>query len=141
MRVRIWVRTVMVAVALVSTLMGVATGIQRRRESFKRLAAYHLQAHYLFVDRLVDGDVLPCGFRTQSELEKLYCERGPEECRAHRASIYHYELSEKYGMAARRPWLPVPSDPSAPPDANPQLTIEPYYYELANDEGTRIGLK
>src|SRR5262249_9336293 len=102
---RLRVRTLMGAVALLAGLMGMAAGIHRRAESFKRLAAYHDQASCVLIDQA--GGPLPCGTGlTESDIAKIFCNRGPSECRDYHASQYHWELAQKYRCAAKRSWLP-----------------------------------
>jgi hypothetical protein len=130
----------MIAVALLAGLLGTAAAIERRVESFKRLAAYHYQAYSTLIDRA--GGSLSCGTGlSESDIEEIFCGRGPEECRAYKAAIYHGELSGKYRTAAERPWLPVSADPTPPPGAFPQFEAEQVYYDLANDVDIESALK
>jgi hypothetical protein len=130
----------MAGVALSAAALGLAAGVHRRSESFRRLAASHLQAHSLLVDEA--GGPLACGTGlTESDIDRIFCGRGPRECRAYRAAMYHYELSEKYRLAADRPWSCVADDPPAPPGANPKFEADPLYYELVSGQDTDSGFK
>ena len=81
------------------------------------------------------GGNIECGAGlTESDIESFYCNRGPQECRAFKAAVYHEMLYKKYRLAVARPWLILSSDPPHPPDANPQLEIDPYLFEIANEK-------
>jgi hypothetical protein len=129
----------MTGTAMIAGSMGIVAGIHRRGESFRRLAAYHLQAHAILVDRLGVGRCWKG--ETESEIERIYCSQGPEVCRAYKASMYHWQLSENYRLAAERPWLPLSDDPPPPPDAHPEFEIDPLFYELVSDDARNRGLK
>jgi hypothetical protein len=121
----------MIAVAFLAGLLGAAAVLERRVETFKRLAAYHEQAHAVLLDSC--GPSL-CGTGlTEDDIESILCGRGPEECRAYKAAMYHYDLAEKYRAAAKHPWLPASSDREPPPGAFPEFEPDPLYYDLAND--------
>jgi hypothetical protein len=131
MRVRLRVRTVMLAIALVAGLLGVAAAMERRVESFKRLAAYHEQASSVLIASA--GEPVFCGTGlTASDFERIFCSRGPVECRAYKASRYHSELAEKYIMAAKHPWRPVSDDPPRLTGTFPQFESDPIYYSYVN---------
>jgi hypothetical protein len=121
-------------------MMGLAAGIHRRGESFRRLAAYHLPAMDLLIDEA--GGPSPCGTGlTDGDIEQIFCNRGPKECRAYRAAMYHYKLSEKYRLASERPWLLVAADPPAPPGTNPKFKADPLSYEPVSGEESGTGFK
>ena len=140
MKLHLRVRTVMIAITLLAGLLGTAAGIERRVESFKRLAAYHYQAHSVLID--LAGGPLFCGTGlTDSDFERIFCGRGPNECLAYKASCYHSELADKYKMAANNPWLPVSDDPPPLAGTFPKFEVDPFYYDLANDVNSRASLK
>ncbi len=137
-RLRWSMRTLIAGVALLAAALGFAVGIHRRYESFRRLAAHHFQAHCLLIDQA--GGPLVCGTGlTDSDIERIFCRRGPNESRAYYAAMYHYELSEKYRLAWERPWLPVATDPPAPPGANPKFEADPLYYEMVDEQASNGG--
>jgi hypothetical protein len=120
-------------VALAAAALAVAAGIQRRGESFRRLAAYHLQASHVLIDEA--GGPLSCGTGLSGDdIEEIFCGRGPKECRAYRTALYHDALSEKYRLASMRPWLPIASDPPTPPGAHPRFEPDPRYVELVAED-------
>lgn len=90
-RVQFTLRRLIVAVALVGTILGVLAG---RRSQFRGLAAYHSAK-----GRAMINGGLP---RDDSAAWKL--ER----------DLWHGVLAEKYKRAARYPWLPVAPDPPEP---------------------------
>jgi hypothetical protein len=140
MRLHLRVRTVMIAIALLAGLLGTAAGIERRIESFKHLAAYHYQASSVLIDRA--GGSLFCGTGlTDSDFERIFCGRGPDECLAYKASCYHSELADKYQMAANNPWLPVSNDPPPLPGTFPKFEVDPLYYDLVNGVNSGTGMK
>jgi hypothetical protein len=129
----------MIAVAVLAGLLGAAAGLERRAETFKHLAAYHEQAHAVLID--LAGGPLLCGTGlTEDDFESIFCGRGPEECRAYKAAMYHCDLAEKYRAAAKHPWLLASSDPEPPPGAFPEFEPDPLYYDLANDADDDGGL-
>jgi hypothetical protein len=130
----------MAGVALSAAMLGITVGVHRRRESFRHLAAYHLQAYYLLIIKA--GGPLECtdGI-TPSDFERIFCDRGPQECLAYRAAMYHDELCEKYLRAAEHPWCLIADDPPAPPTANPKFEADPSYYKEICGEDTDSGFK
>jgi hypothetical protein len=140
MRFHLRVRTVMIAIALLAGLLGIAAGIERRVESFKRLAAYHYQASAILIDHA--GGPLLCGHGlTDVDFERIFCSRGPDKCRAYKASCYHSELADKYDMAAKHPWLPVSNDPPPIAGTFPKFEVDPVYYEFVNEVSNGTVLK
>jgi len=130
----------MIAIALLAGLLTTAAGIERRVESFNRLAAYHDQASAVLID--LAGGPLLCGTGlTERDIERIFCNRGPDEFRAYKAALYHSGLAEKYRIAAIHPWLPVSNDPPPLTGAFPQFEVDPLYYDLANDVDSGTGLK
>src|SRR5687767_3054515 len=103
---RFTVGRMMIAVAIVATILGVTTGIQRRGENFKRLAAYHLQAADVLMDRAggpveVQNHEGMSGF-SKSDLEDIFRARGAEKFRASQVAHYHFALYWKYQRAGGR---------------------------------------
>jgi hypothetical protein len=104
-RVRFTIRWLMIAVAVVGTVLGV---VLERRSRFLRLADYHrsqiVGAHRVQALMRNGGCVtfwMDAKGRTVSS---------PQEAK----DRWHTELSSKYVLAARCPWLPVESDPPEP---------------------------
>lgn len=132
MRLRWRVRSLMAGMAILAVLLGAAAGIERRRESFRRLAAYHFHAEDSLFERA--GPLPDCGTgMTDADREEIVKSRGREAYWAYQAALYHDELGNKYLEASKRPWLPVSADPPAPPSANPELEADARWDELVND--------
>jgi hypothetical protein len=140
MRLQMRVRSFTIAIAAFAGLLGAAAAIERRSESFKRLAAFHLQASSILMDGA--GERLFCvtGL-SEADLERIFCSRGPNECCAYKASRYHNELSEKYEFAAKHPWLPVSDDPPPLPGTFPEFKVDSIYYEMLYERGTAARIK
>jgi hypothetical protein len=92
-RVRFTVRRMMVAVAMLAAIMAVGAGLQRRRDRFERLFSHH---------RGLAGPRVIRSFDPGNPVFKTARGR------------WHWDLSMKYGEAARYPWLPLPPDPPEP---------------------------
>lgn len=90
-RVRLTVRELMIAVAIVGAGLGI---LAERRARFLRIAARHEEAARPFP--LYTGYFVP--------LE----------------TWWHAELQAKYERAARSPWLPVGADPPCPKAIRPK---------------------
>lgn len=90
---RFTVRRLMVAVAIVGVVLAIWVGLERRRARFERLFSYHNGLTGPAYRRSFDP--FRPGFRTAK-------------------GRWHHELSQKYGLAARNPWLPVAPDPPEP---------------------------
>jgi hypothetical protein len=139
-RPRFTVRRMMVATAVVAALLGRAAGVRRRGESFRHRAEYHLWADGHLTDEA--GGPLGCSTGLEEgDIERIFCGRGPRECRAFHAAEYHYALSEKYLKAAERPWLPVAEDPPPPPGAYPSFKADARYTEIVEGEVSGSGFK
>ena len=137
---RVWftVRGVMVVVAVAALVMGGAVDVHRRRANYQRRAAYHLQAESLLIDRA--GGPLGCSTGLSDEdIDQIFCGRGPEECRAYKAAMYHYAMYEKYQQASERPWLLAAADPPPPLAANPKFEPEPLYLDMVKGDDTTTG--
>jgi hypothetical protein len=126
MRVRVRLRTIMIALALLAGLLGTASAIERRVESFNRLAPYHVQAGHVLIDAAGGPPLCGTGL-TVRDFENFFCARGPDQCRAYRAACYHFDLAKRYRGAAKHPWLPAANDPQPPPGAFPRLKSAPVY--------------
>ncbi len=99
----------MVAVAVVAGLLGVASLIRRRGEVLRSMSLSHRSEAYSTADTAwgfqrfgigTDGTVPEENARQADHYWQLYA--------------YHLELGVKYERAARRPWLPVAPDPPVP---------------------------
>jgi hypothetical protein len=87
---RFTVRRLMVVVAIVAIVFGVAELMKRRSMAFRLKAASHQR-----------GLVIIGSHRYYSDASPAVAE-------------YHMKLVEKYEHAARYPWLPVEADPPEP---------------------------
>ena len=117
-RLRFTLRRMMIAVAVVSILFGMAAGLWRRHVSFQRQAdAYAKKSN----DEGLRG----------ARIDLLWFQSDPElrmRDEHYRLMDYYDELKVKYERAAARPWLPVESDrpppvwpkdvPREPPQSN-----------------------
>jgi hypothetical protein len=104
-RPRSTVRRLMVAVAIVGVFVGLAVEGERRRARFQALAEYHrniIMGRYFILLGGAEDEVHRRIFRQWEEVA------GP-------TIDHHGNLVQKYEWAARFPWLPVSSDPPAPP--------------------------
>ena len=101
-RVRFTVRRLMVAVALLSLLLGLVA----RRERLLRLSTYHAeQSHRTMI---VQQSNLPVAVDSAGAHQPgAYLSTTPR-------SEWHARMSMKYQTAARYPWLPVESGPPEP---------------------------
>ena len=100
-RVRLTIRRLMIAVAIVAMLAGIAIEISRRRARFHELAV-----HY----RRMERNTFHRGYYISATLEEFeeYSRRWP------RLKPYYTEMTGKYELAERRPWMPVAPDPPEP---------------------------
>lgn len=95
-------RALMAAVALVAAALGLAAGLHRRSETFRRLAVYHFQAADVLIEGA--GGPLVCGTGlSAADIERVFCNRGPAQCRDYRAARYHGDLARKYRRASQYP--------------------------------------
>ena len=95
-RVKFTLRCLMIAVAVAAIVLGGGLGIPRNRARREWLAGFHRAS-------------------TQSLMKNA--EPGTSEIKdpAIRAKLrWHEAMGEKYGWAARYPWLPVGPDPPEP---------------------------
>ncbi len=98
-RVRFTVRWMMAAVAILGVTLGFYAWSRRRSEAF----AIRWIHHY--------------GKATDSGIELVKTGRMGDAARAamlRRRMDWHCDMWQKYGHAARYPWLPVPPDPPEP---------------------------
>jgi hypothetical protein len=99
-RVRFTILSMMIAVAVVGTVLG---SIMERRARFLRLAEYH------------GSQVVGVSGAIAVGSEVWWDAQGnplsPEQIERDR---WHLHLWSKYSLAARHPWLPVDSDPPEP---------------------------
>lgn len=88
--------------------------------------------HYLALEHQRAIDRLPFEFldyyllmvQAQGERYAIYQERISRVKPLLDFSQYHWSMREKYEDAARRPWLPVASDPSRPPVPTRECLME-----------------
>jgi hypothetical protein len=100
-RLRFTMRRLMVAVALLSLLLGLVA----RRQRLLRLSTYHAEQSYRTM--IVQQSNLPAAVDSFGGQEPgAYLFPTPR-------SEWHTRMSMKYEVAASHPWLPV--DPDSPP--------------------------
>jgi len=104
-RVRRTILSLMIAVAVVGTVLGF---LMERRSRFQRLAAQH-SAQIIGVTRgsPVGRNEICHDWWCDAQGEPL----SPEQ---HAKEQWHRELASKYLLAAREPWLSVEPDPPEP---------------------------
>lgn len=104
-RVRFTIRSLMIAVAVVGTVLGV---VLERRSRFLRLAEYHRS-------QIVGAHLVQALMRNRGCVTYWMDANGRTVSSAQPAKDqWHNELSSKYLLAARCPWLPVEGDPPEP---------------------------
>jgi len=107
----------MAVVGVLGLMMGLALGIQRRGESFRKLAAYHEESAYLIFERAgMPGFCNNGQSQSETEIEQAYARHGLQVWQNYQAAKYHNLMADKYELAADRPWLPVGAD-TPPPGA------------------------
>jgi len=94
-RPRFTVRRLMAAVAVVTVVLGIVSGVRRRAERFRMIAAYH-QSSYHFTS-LINPSW-----------------NAAKEAKAIAKNNWHGNTTMKYDYAADHPWLPVAPDPPEP---------------------------
>lgn len=127
-RVRLTLRQMMAGVAIVAAVLWVV----ERRERFRKLGQRHAIE---MTAACSDVEIYLVACVGQGEGG----EHAAERARLTRPLVefmrYHYEMSDKYANAARRPWLAVASDPPLPPRPSREdfksifLQLEGYPYE------------
>jgi hypothetical protein len=114
----------MILVAVAATLSAGAATVYRRSLRFQELSAYHqneqakvlltdLEIYLLLTDTQIGPDCPPD--RRQEILDSIDRERRDAEPML-LFLRHHVGLAEKYEFAATRPWLPVATDPTTPPE-------------------------
>jgi hypothetical protein len=99
--------------------------IRRRGQSYRLLARYHLAASRQLAN---EASSFFCTFGlARSQVEQIEIRRLAERRALLKASEYHRRLYAKYERACEHPWLPVRSDPPAPPGGNPVLVTSADY--------------
>ena len=122
-RLRLRLRGLMIAVAIIGLLLGGSVALQRRSLRFKQLARYHAQGALLYARHgsgMFHDDTTCAEFREQ--------EYSPSPNGQHYHPIggfltkrdglwlrYHEQMAGKYVSAAESPWLPIAPDPPPPP--------------------------
>lgn len=106
LRMRFTVKRMMVAVAVVGTLLGVWAGLERPRDTLKRVAYSHKgRIIGLAIGRNppwgVDLFSLSPGGRRITPEERCWDE-------------WHLDCYRKYMLASQRPWMPVEPGPPSP---------------------------
>jgi hypothetical protein len=86
-QVRFTVRRMLVAVAVVATVLGLLMWVDRRAREFRDRRDFH-RVRWSAIDE---------GFEVEDA-----------------PAAYHRAMAEKYRRAAERPWLPVEPDPPVP---------------------------
>jgi hypothetical protein len=86
-RVRFTVRRMMVAVALIASVLGLLVWMDRRAREFRDRRDYH-RTCWSAIDEGFDVEPAP--------------------------AAYHRTMAEKYRRAAERSWLPIEPDPPEP---------------------------
>jgi hypothetical protein len=108
-RVRFTLSRMMIAVAIVAMVLGLAVTVQRRRERFERLAAYHSDQCAAWSDEALKGVTCLMGFPAtgtdREEVERFTNAFGTEAGLAKKRALEHKHLYEAYLRAARRPWF------------------------------------
>jgi hypothetical protein len=109
----------MMVVVGIAAAFCAAAEMRRRSQSSRERAAYHFAARHQLE---MDCRSFVCGFgMSQERLEEIARLRADEQKLLIAAAEYHRGLERKYLSAAARPWLPIKSDPPAPPKGNPKL--------------------
>jgi hypothetical protein len=105
---RIRVRTLMIAVAVAATGMGIWNHVEELRTQaflYSFVAALHRRAETIHTyPQKYDGCCLGCfgpAFKANPRLDPIL-------------AVYHGRLHRKYAYAASYPWLPVRPDPPPP---------------------------
>jgi hypothetical protein len=115
---RLKIRSLMVLVGIAAALCG-AVEMRRRSQTLRERAAYHFAAGHQLE---MDCRSFICGFGMSPErLAEIARQRADKQKLLMAAAEYHRVLERKYRSAAARPWLPIESDPPAPPEGNPKL--------------------
>jgi hypothetical protein len=97
-RVRVTVRRLMIAVAVVGIVLGPLVYLGQRSRRFGQISRVHVRA-------MSDGAI---------EAAKLKRRGDPRAKLAYARADYHQAMWLKYFHAARYPWLPVEPDPPVP---------------------------
>lgn len=99
----------MIAVAIISIVLGSAVKLKRRSTAFRHLSDYHRgQIRYVFCgpyDQNGEWIGQPSVFD-----QDMHSVTGVPRHKA----LWHVALSRKYERAARSPWFPVAPDPPEP---------------------------
>jgi hypothetical protein len=103
-RIRFTIRRLMVLVMVVGVGTGLVVEGERRRARFRALADQH-------EDLALRCSVVYPGpdSEDQRRMVRLWQEWDVQ------TATYHARLAEKYGRAARFPWVPLAPDPPEPP--------------------------
>ncbi len=103
-RVRFTIRWFMITVAVLGTVLGV----MERRSRLLRLAEYHRS-------EIVDAHLVHALMRNRACVTYWVDAKGRTVSSKQQAkNRWHSDLSSKYVLAARCPWLPVELDPPEP---------------------------
>ena len=93
-RPRLTIRRLMYTVAALGVVMGL-DGMRRRREEYSARVAYHAREYRERLRPPAGAGMPPAPIVMAS-------------------ARYHFKLAEKYGQAARYPWITVDPDPPEP---------------------------
>lgn len=121
---RLRIRSLMVLVGIAAAFCG-AGEMRLRSQRLRERAAYHFAASHQLE---MECTSFVCGFGMSAErLAEITRQRTDKHKLLMAAAEYHRGLERKYLSAAARPWLPIESDPPAPPEGNPKLVTADDY--------------
>lgn len=113
----------MAVVALIACAAGTVVGLQRRSDSFRRLAAYHEQAAIsLYVEDV--GQICLDGVDSRADLNSIIKDRGSRAWLAFQAAEFHERQAKRCARVAERPWLFAATEPR-PPLSYPNFKFDP----------------
>jgi hypothetical protein len=130
-RVRFTVRTMMIAVAITATLLGL---LEKRRATLGKVSLAHSlerdQLHLSDLELYLIRTPTPLGHNPPASVAKAEATRTRAAHPLLRFIQYHEQMADKYRRASGRPWLPVASDPPPPPKPSREeyikATINPW---------------
>jgi hypothetical protein len=115
-RLTFTVRTMMVAVAITATFLGL---LEERRARFGRVSLAHrlerAQVHVSDLEFCLVLTPTQMGHNPSARAVKAEDERIRETLPFIRFIMYHDMMAYKYERASGQPWLPVAADPPPPP--------------------------
>jgi hypothetical protein len=111
--VRFRIREIMIAVAIVAVVLGLGATVQRRKERYPLLVAYHQEQREIWAREAWPTTEHVCSYpdvrsEQQEMLEHHVSRYGPKAGRALDRALQHYNLSEAYKRGASDlSWLDV----------------------------------